>query len=172
MAIKKWGSMEKMEAEQERRKQQNLKLESRMEEEKRHFWDREEIFGPLKNFMVNIELPAERVSSYFKEKIDNTQGELKPWGQGQGSGNQGETGWEVYRRRGKRGLDPGGVLPSNGLMGMCCWMGSHFHDWIDYNGVAFSLEANRVTIMGSHICGISGVSKFRQVGIWGIFAQK
>ena len=67
---------------------------------------------------------------------------------------------------------PGGVLPSNRLMGMCRWMGSHFHDWIDYNGVAFSLGANRVTRMGSHICGISGVSKFRQVGIWGIFAQK
>ena len=53
----------------------------------------------------------------------------------------------------------GGVLPSNRLMGMCRWMGSHFHDWIDYNGVAFSIEANRVTRMGSHICGISsGVS--------------
>ena len=26
------------------------------------------------------------------------------------------------------------------LMGMCRWMGSHFHDWIDYNGVAFSIE--------------------------------
>ena len=25
-------------------------------------------------------------------------------------------------------------------MGMCQWMGSHFHGWIDYNGVAFSLE--------------------------------
>ena len=23
---------------------------------------------------------------------------------------------------------------------MCCWMGSHFHDWIDYHGVAFSIE--------------------------------
>ena len=34
----------------------------------------------------------------------------------------------------------GGVLPSNRLMGMCRWMGSHFHSWIDYNGVAFSLE--------------------------------
>ena len=22
---------------------------------------------------------------------------------------------------------------------MCCWMGSHFHNWIDYNGVAFSI---------------------------------
>ena len=23
---------------------------------------------------------------------------------------------------------------------MCCWIGWHFHDWIDYNGVAFSIE--------------------------------
>ena len=23
---------------------------------------------------------------------------------------------------------------------MCRWMGSHFHDFIDYNGVAFSIE--------------------------------
>ena len=33
---------------------------------------------------------------------------------------------------------------------MCRWMGSHFHDWIDYNGVAFSIEFTR---MGSHIFG-------------------
>ena len=26
------------------------------------------------------------------------------------------------------------------LMGMCRWMGSHFQDRIDYNGVAFSIE--------------------------------
>ena len=26
------------------------------------------------------------------------------------------------------------------LMGMCHWMGSHFHNWINYNGVAFSIE--------------------------------
>ena len=38
---------------------------------------------------------------------------------------------------GERGV---GVLPRNRLMRMCCWMGSHFHDWIDYNGVAFSIE--------------------------------
>ena len=24
---------------------------------------------------------------------------------------------------------------------MCRWMGSHFHGWIDYNGIAFSLES-------------------------------
>ena len=23
---------------------------------------------------------------------------------------------------------------------MCCWMGSYFQDWIDFNGVAFSIE--------------------------------
>ena len=34
----------------------------------------------------------------------------------------------------------GGVIPYKRLMGMCRWMGSHFHDWIDYNGVAFSIE--------------------------------
>ena len=34
----------------------------------------------------------------------------------------------------------GGVLPSDRLMGMYRWMGSHFHRWIDYNGVAFLSE--------------------------------
>ena len=26
----------------------------------------------------------------------------------------------------------GGILPSGRLMGMCRWMGSHFHNWINY----------------------------------------
>ena len=34
----------------------------------------------------------------------------------------------------------GGVLSYKMLMEMCRWMGSHFHDCIDYNGVAFSIE--------------------------------
>ena len=34
----------------------------------------------------------------------------------------------------------GGVLPYKRLIGMCRWMGSHFHDWIVYNGVALSIE--------------------------------
>ena len=45
--------------------------------------------------------------------------------------------------RGSLGNPPsggGGVLPYERLMGMCRWMGSHFHDWIDNNGVAFSIE--------------------------------
>ena len=33
----------------------------------------------------------------------------------------------------------GGVLSYKRLLGMCCWMGSHFHDWSDYNRVAFSI---------------------------------
>ena len=32
------------------------------------------------------------------------------------------------------------VLPYKRLMGMCRWMGSHFHDWIGYDGVAFSIN--------------------------------
>ena len=31
-------------------------------------------------------------------------------------------------------ISRGGV---NGLMGMCRWIGSHFHYWVDYNGVTF-----------------------------------
>ena len=31
----------------------------------------------------------------------------------------------------------GGILPSSRLMGMCRWIGTHFHEWIDYYGVAF-----------------------------------
>ena len=42
----------------------------------------------------------------------------------------------------------GGALPSNGLLGMCRWMGSHFHDSTDNKGVAFSSIFNRVTRMG------------------------
>ena len=34
--------------------------------------------------------------------------------------------------------DGGYTASSSRLMGMCRWMGSHFHDWIDYYGVTFS----------------------------------
>ena len=34
----------------------------------------------------------------------------------------------------------GGVLPSKRLLGMCRWMGSHFHNWTDYNEVTFLVE--------------------------------
>ena len=74
LAITKWGSMKKLETEQEKRRKQNSNLENRKEEEKRHLWDCKEIFEPLKSFMVNVELPIERVSSYFKDKGDNTHG--------------------------------------------------------------------------------------------------
>ena len=32
-----------------------------------------------------------------------------------------------------------GVLPSNRLMGMCRWMGSHFYDWLDSSDCQGSL---------------------------------
>ena len=38
------------------------------------------------------------------------------------------------------GVGGGGHFLIKRLMGMFRWMGSHFHDWIDYNGVAFSKE--------------------------------
>ena len=41
---------------------------------------------------------------------------------------------------GRRGVGGGGLLPSSRLMGMCCWMGSYFHDWIDYYRVVFLEE--------------------------------
>ena len=49
-----------------------------------------------------------------------------------------------------------GLLPSKRLIGLCRMMGSHFHDWIDYNGVALST----VTRMGSYIFRFLGVKTF------------
>ena len=55
-------------------------------------------------------------------------------------------GFHVYPQRAlaKQEHDPGGgVLPYKRLIGMCRWgggMGPHFHDWGDYNGVAFSID--------------------------------
>ena len=40
----------------------------------------------------------------------------------------------------KRTPAGGGVLPYKRLMVMCRWVGSHFNYWIDYNGVALSIE--------------------------------
>ena len=50
----------------------------------------------------------------------------------------------------------GMLLPYKRLMGMCRWMEPHFHEWSDYNGVAFS----RVTRMGSRIFWFLGVRQF------------
>ena len=49
----------------------------------------------------------------------------------------------------------GGVSVFSGVScpGGCRWMGSHFHGWIDYNGVALSLESLEF--------GIWGIRKFR-----------
>ena len=52
-----------------------------------------------------------------------------------------------------------GEPPSNGLLGMCRWIGWHFNDWTDYNVVTFSAIFNRVTWMGSHFFGTLRVSK-------------
>lgn len=45
------------------------------------------------------------------------------------------------------------MLPSSyRLMEMCHWMGSHFHNWIDHNEVAFPIELH------------SGAAYFRDLG--------
>ena len=41
---------------------------------------------------------------------------------------------------------------------MCRWMGSHFHGWIDYNGVVFSIELLEWGRM--HIFDFLGVRQF------------
>ena len=46
-----------------------------------------------------------------------------------------------------------GVLPYKRLMRMCPWMGSHFHNWIDYNGVEFSIELLEWGRTFSHFLG-------------------
>ena len=38
------------------------------------------------------------------------------------------------------GAGGGVVLSYKRLLGICRWTGSQFHDWSDYNGVAFSIE--------------------------------
>ena len=57
---------------------------------------------------------------------------------------------------------PGWALSSNRLMGICCRMGSHFHDWIDYNGVAFSTELLEWGRMFSKFCGKNTVLASRE----------
>ena len=54
---------------------------------------------------------------------------------------------------GSRGTKSRGLLSRNRLIGMYCWMGSHFHDRVECNGVT---NFNRVTRMGSQIVAILG----------------
>ena len=46
----------------------------------------------------------------------------------------------LHSTDGSPGWRGGGLLPYKGVVGMCRWMGPHFQEWSDYNGVAFSRE--------------------------------
>ena len=46
-----------------------------------------------------------------------------------------------------------GLLPNKRLMWSCRWMGSHFHDWADKSGVAFSIELLEWGRTFSDFCG-------------------
>ena len=47
----------------------------------------------------------------------------------------------------------GGGGGGGGGLGMCRWMGSYFYDWIDYNGVAFSIKVLEWGQIFSHFWG-------------------
>ena len=61
----------------------------------------------------------------------------------------------------------GGILAYKRLMGMFRWMGSHFHDWIDYNGVVFSIE-----LLESGLLIFRAVTDLRNSGISAKFPKK
>ena len=49
----------------------------------------------------------------------------------------------------------GGGTPYKRLMGMCRWVDSHFYDWfINYNGVAFSIELLEYGVAHFRICWV------------------
>ena len=52
----------------------------------------------------------------------------------------------------------GGIIPSKRLLGMSRRMRSHFHNWIDNNGVTFLVEL--LEWGRTFSVGISGVRKF------------
>ena len=55
----------------------------------------------------------------------------------------------LIQRRGGRGWVR--VKTPKDRLTMCRWIGSHFHDCIDFYGVAFSDNFNRVSRMELHI---------------------
>ena len=61
--------------------------------------------------------------------------------------------WKFSKKKKSPGRGGGGALPYKRLMEMCHWMGSHFHDWIYYNGVAFSIVLLEWGRTFSDFCG-------------------
>ena len=55
-----------------------------------------------------------------------------------------------------------GALPINELMGVCLRMGSHFHDWVDYNVVAFS-TVSRDRVANCWDFGVVAYSRIREI---------
>ena len=45
------------------------------------------------------------------------------------------------------------------LLGMCRWTGSHFHNWVDYNGDTFLIELLK---WGRTFSGFLGYSSIKQ----------
>ena len=68
---------------------------------------------------------------------------------------------------------PGGGTPYKRLMGMCRWVDSHFYDWfINYNGVAFSIELLEYGVAHFRICWVRKISKrTRMFVLYGVLAK-
>ena len=68
IAIEKHGSMEEIKAKQdEKSRAKNSRMENK-DEETRKLWDCEELYEPMKQFMVDIDLPIQKTSQYFGRK--------------------------------------------------------------------------------------------------------
>ena len=69
------------------------------------------------------------------------------------------------------GWGEGRVALIHGLMWMCCWMTSHFHNWIDFDGVAFSTEfpAESPDRVANSYCHDFGM---KNAGLWNLKMER
>ena len=107
----------------------------------RDFTDKKAIFVWKKKFVQSVS-PEKKIPAQALGKKKNSCKLKIPLPPHHFSNGPSLNAQYIWRRRGRRRIESpgGGVLPYKRLLGMCRWMGSHFHDWIDYNGVAFLVE--------------------------------
>jgi hypothetical protein len=62
VAITKWGSLENLEIEHQKRREKQSNLAEKRDNETRQLWDCEELYEPMKTFVDKIDLPKNDVS--------------------------------------------------------------------------------------------------------------
>lgn len=70
VALDKWGSLENIENEQQKRKEKRANLAEKKESETRQFWDCEEIHKPMRAFMEKIDLPVRNAAEQQSKLIN------------------------------------------------------------------------------------------------------